>query len=488
MYRMPERGWSRERVMETLNAFRQGDLDWRGGRTFAYVYDGGKEAEEVCKEAFVSFMKENALDPTVFPSLLKIENDLIAIACAHLNAPEGAVGSFTSGGTESILCAIKAARDLARVERGIERPHFVVAATTHASFHKAFKYFGCDFTIVDVDPRTFKADAAKMEAAVRPETIMLVASAPSYAHGVVDPIPEIGQIALRHDLLFHVDGCIGAFLLPYFKQLGDAVTPFDLSVPGVSSISMDFHKYAYTAKGASVVLYREARLRHYQWFATAAWTGYTQINPVVQSTRGGGPLAAAWAVLHFLGEDGYLELARRIHEATNRLMDGIEAIDGLRLNVRSEMCLISFVCDEEGLDLFHVVDEMKLRGWFIQPQLKFREYAPNIHISVGPGNAPHVDGFLEDLAKAVEAARALPPTDASQILLQLAQTAQATAQEDDSGGLSPEAFAGLLKVLGIEDGLPDRLAGINAALNELPPELSEELLVRYLNGLYEPTA
>ena len=478
MYRIPQTGWTREQVMSTLESHRAGDLDWRGGRTFAYVYDPGEEAEAVCKAAFVAYMKENALDPTVFPSLLKLENDLIAMALAHCGGGEGSVGSFTSGGTESLILAVKSARELARKERGIDRPHMVLPATAHASLHKAGEYLGVDYTVVDVDPVSFKADPAAMEAAIRPETILLVGSAPSYGQGVVDPIEALGQVALKHDLLLHVDGCIGAFLLPYFRKLGDDIPPFDLSVPGVTSISMDFHKYAYAAKGASVLLYRSAELRRHQFFASAGWTGYTQINPVVQSTRGGGPLAAAWATLHFLGEDGFLELARRIRTATHRLMDGIEAIDGLRLSVRSEMCLLSFVC--EGFDLFHLIDEMKLRGWYVQPQLSFRHYAPNIHLSVGPGNAPHVEAFLEDLADAVEAARKLPPTNALEILEHLGIAG--------GGELSPEAFANIVAVLGAGGGaLPDRLATINALLDALPESLSEDLLVRYLNGLYVPT-
>jgi glutamate/tyrosine decarboxylase-like PLP-dependent enzyme len=478
VHRIPKTGWTRDQVMATLDGFRASDLDWRGGRTFAYVYDPGEAAEEVCKEAYVSYMKENALDPTVFPSLLKIENDLIAMALAHCGAPEGSVGSFTSGGTESIILAVKAARELARKERGIDRPHMVLPATAHASFHKAGEYLGVDYSVVDVDPVTFKADPAAMAAAIRPETILLVGSATSYGQGVVDPIEAIGQLALKHDLLFHVDGCIGAFLLPYFRQLGDDIPPFDLSVPGVTSLSMDFHKYAYAAKGASVLLTKDPALRRHQFFASAGWTGYTQINPVVQSTRGGGPLAAAWATLHFLGEDGFLDLARRIRDATHRVMDGIEAIDGLRLSVRSEMCLVSFVC--EGFDLFHLVDEMKLRGWYVQPQLAFRHYAPNIHLSIGPGNAPHVEAFLADLAEAVEAARALPPTEPGPVLEALGISG--------GGELSPEAFARIVEVLGAGGGeLPERLAPINALLNALPPALSEDLLVRYLNGLYLPT-
>ena len=477
--RIPEHGLDRETIFETLESFRAGDLDWKGGRTFAYYYDAGPEVDAVAKEAFTRFMSENAIDPTVYPSLLKMENDVVAMAAAHLGGDEHTVGSFTSGGTESILCAVKAARDHARKHKPeIERPHMVLPATGHPSFQKAAKYFGLDMTVVDVDAETYKADPQAIADAITESTILLVVSTPSYAHGVIDPVEAVSEIARERGLWLHVDACIGGFLLPYFRRLGADVPPFDLSVPGVSSISMDFHKYGYGPKGSSVVLYRDKELRSHQWFASAQWTGYTMFNSTIQSTRGGGPIAGTWAVLNFLGEDGYLDLARRVKDATTDLAAGIEAHPDLYLLAKPEMCLLAFRSDTVGI--FHIIDEMRVRGWYVQPQLHFREYPANIHLSVHPGNVACVPGFLKDLSEAVEAARALP-------------TGQLAGLKDEIEGLdidalSTDEFSNLMAFAGATAlGLPERLAGISELLDMVPGAVSERLIARFLNELYVPT-
>jgi sphinganine-1-phosphate aldolase len=307
--KIPQHGLSREQILTTLEAYRADDMPWRDGRTWAYVYDPGPAAEEVIKQAYMMYLTENALDPTVFPSLLRLENELVAMAAAHLHGGASVVGNFTSGGTESIILAVKTARDHARDKRPhITEPEIVMPATAHAAFQKAAHYLGIKPVLVPVEPRSFKADVEALRRAITTNTILLVGSAVSYAHGVVDPIRELGQLALEHDLLLHVDACMGGFLLPYFRRLGAPVPDFDFSVPGVTSMSMDFHKYAFAAKGASVVLYRDKELRKYQIFTCANWSGYTMINATVQSSKSGGPLAAAWAVLHFIGDGGYLEI------------------------------------------------------------------------------------------------------------------------------------------------------------------------------------
>ena len=252
---MPARGLTREQVEQQLEGFAADDWDWRAGTAFAYTFDGGAEAEAVAKQAFTDFMSKNALDPTFFPSVLRLENEIVSMAASHLGGDEQTVGSFTSGGTESIILAVKAARDYFRAVRpDITAPQMVLPVTAHAAFHKAGHYLGVEPVVADVDPHTFRADPGAMRRAIGPRTILLVGSASSYAHGEVDPIEALGQLALEHGLLLHVDGCIGGFLLPYFRRFGAQVPPFDLSVPGVSSISMDLHKYCYAPKGASVLL------------------------------------------------------------------------------------------------------------------------------------------------------------------------------------------------------------------------------------------
>lgn len=475
--KIPEKGVARDELFRRLEAYRADDMPWREGRTWAYVYDPGREAEEVIKQAFTMYLTENALDPTVFPSALRLENDLVSMAAHHLRGDAEVCGNFTSGGTESIILSVKTARDRARaLQPHIREPEMVLPATAHASFQKAGHYLDVRPVIVPVDPRTFKADVTAVRDAITPNTILLVGSAISYAHGVVDPIEELGQLALEKQLLLHVDGCMGGFLLPYFRRLGAPVPRFEFDVPGVTSISMDFHKYAFAAKGASVILHRSKELRRYQMYACSNWTGYTVINPTVQSTKSAGPLAAAWAALHFLGDDGYLEIARQVLGATRRIADWVDAHPDLRLLGRPEMNLVAFTSDT--VSVFHVVDEMKQRGWFVQPQLGFQDSKENIHLSINPASVRWVDALLADLDACVEAARALPSGE-------LARKIQEAFGALDPDQLGPEAFAGLLGMAGVQgSALPGRMAEINEVLNALPAPMRERLLVEYLNELY----
>jgi glutamate/tyrosine decarboxylase-like PLP-dependent enzyme len=475
--RIPAKGWSKEAVFEALERFRADDLPWREARTWAYVYDPGPAAEEVIKSAFTMYMTENALDPTVFPSTLALENELVAMAATHLSGDAEVVGNFTSGGTESIILAVKTARDRARELRpDVREPEVVLPTTAHAAFHKACHYLCVKPVLADVDPKTFKADVGAMRAAIGPNTILLVGSAVSYAHGVVDPIEAIGQLALEKDLLLHVDGCMGGFLLPYFRRCGAPVPRFEFDVPGVTSISMDFHKYAFAAKGASVILHRNKDLRRHQLYACSNWTGYTVINPTVQSTKSGGPLAAAWAALHFIGDEGYLQVARTVLDMTRRIADHVEAHPDLRLLGRPEMNLVAFTSDT--VSVFHVIDEMKQRGWFIQPQLGYGGSKENIHLSINPASVRWVDALLADLDVCVEVAKGLPSGE-------LAAKIRAAFGDLDPKQLGPETFAGLLGMAGVQGtGLPGRMAEINEVLNALPVPLRERLLVEYLNGLF----
>ena len=233
--KIPQKGIPKEELLAKLETYRADDVDWRSGRTWAYVYDPGKEAEDVIKRAYMMYLTENALDPTAFPSALRLENELVAMARSHLHGDEAVVGNFTSGGTESIMLAVKTARDYARARHPqITAPEIVLPLTAHAAFQKAAHYLGLTPVLVPVDPTSFKADVAATRRALTPNTILLVGSAVSYAHGVVDPIRELGQLALEHDLLLHVDACMGGFLLPYFQRLGAAVPDFDFQVPGVT--------------------------------------------------------------------------------------------------------------------------------------------------------------------------------------------------------------------------------------------------------------
>jgi glutamate/tyrosine decarboxylase-like PLP-dependent enzyme len=482
---IPPAGLSEEELFERLDAFRAGDLDTKGGRTWAYVYDPGRaDIDRITKRALVDFYDENALDPTVFPSLLRLENEVVAMARHHLRGGPEVVGNFTTGGTESIMMAVKAARDRARELRpDLTEPTMVLPVTAHAAFHKAAHYFGVEAISVPADTTTWKPDVGAMAAACDERTILLVGSAVSYAHGVVDPIPELGRLALEKDLLLHVDGCIGGFVLPYWRRLGREVTDFDFSVPGVTSMSMDFHKYAYCPKGASVVLYRDAGLRRYQLYAKAAWTGYTVINTTFQSTKSGGALAATWAALHYVGDDGYLEIAERTLAAVDAIRAGIDRIDDLQVMVPPESNLVTLVSDT--VNVFDVVDQMRTHRWYVQPQLGFAGSRENIHLSVGGASLPLVPDLLDDLARACAAAKASPTPPPDPAVVELLHSLDPATLDGDAFDLLL-AGAGIGGEPGAAPEVPQATAGINATLNVCPPELAERVLIEFFNRLYVP--
>lgn len=479
MKTIPAKGLTADELFSTLTDYRKDDVTWRDGRTWAYVYDAGEEVEAVVKKAYMSFLTENALDPTVFPSLLKLENEVISMCASHLGGDEQSVGNFTSGGTESIILAVKTARDRARKRNpSITAPEMVLPDTAHAAFHKAAHYLDVKTVVVPVDGSTFKADIAATEAAITDNTILLVGSAISYAHGVVDPIEELGQLALKHDLLLHVDGCMGGFMLPLFKRLGGNVPNFDLSVPGVTSISMDLHKYGFAAKGASVVIYKNKELRRHQMYACAQWTGYTIINSTVQSTKSGGPLAAAWAVLNFVGDEGYMKIAKTVFDATNAICEGIKQIDGLALLAEPSMNLLAFTTTDDT-SVFQLADLMTERGWYVQPQLGYNDSKENIHLSVNPKSAPLVDDLLRDLKECYEQASKLPKDEVGPMI-------QGMFADFDPNQFSPEILQNMLSMIGSEGGgLPEKMADVNSALNALPAQLREALLIEYMNDLYQ---
>lgn len=471
---------TREQILAALADMRARDLPTEGGAAFAYVYDPGERAAgEIAAEAFRAFLGTNGLDPTAFPSLVRLENEVVGFALGHLGAGPEAAGSFTSGGTESLMLAVKTARDWARAHRPeVTAPEMVLPVTAHAALHKAAHYLGVRAVSTPVDPVTFKADVAAIRGAITPNTILIAASAASYAHGVIDPIEEIGALAAERGLLFHVDGCIGGFLLPYLRRLGEPVPAFDLSVPGVTSISMDFHKYGYAPKGASVVLYRDRALRRRQIYACAGWTGYTVVNTTVQSTKSGGPLAATWALLQWLGDAGYLEVARKTLEATRTIVAGLREIPGLRVLGAPEMSLVAFAADAGGPPIFAVADEMKARGWLVQPQLGGLGSPPNLHLTISAGHLPVAGRFLADLRAATAAAAALPADEGLAGLL-------AAAAEMDLSAMPDEAIGQALALAGVRGTeLPDRLAGINSLLDALPVRAREAALVAFWSELF----
>jgi len=468
-----------EAVLATLRELQALDLPAHGGRTLAYVYDSGlADADAVGLEALAMFASSNGLDPTAFPSLLQMENDLVALTGGLLDAPDGFAGSVTSGGTESILLAVLAAR---HGSPGTTDPSMVVPTSAHAAFHKAAEFLGVRAVLVDVDPDSLRADPAAMAAAVDDTTVLVVASAPSYAHGVVDPVTEIAALAAQRGIRCHVDACIGGWVLPHL----DGTPAWTFAVEGVTSISVDLHKYAYTPKGVSVLLHRTPALRRGHFFASANWPGYTMLNSTMQSTRSGGPLAAAWAVTQRIGVDGYARLAHQAHEATLAVADAVDGIAGLAVLTAPDSTLVALVADD-SCDVFTVADEMLERGWFVQPQMSFGAVPPTLHLTLSAATAPSVPELVVALRESVAAARAAGPVAVDPGLAGLLVSV-------DPATLDDQGFAGLLAAAGLagSDGtlaLPSRMAPVNALLDACPLPLREALLLGVLDRLSRPTS
>ncbi|MBO0511886.1 aspartate aminotransferase family protein [Streptomyces beijiangensis] len=450
----------------------------------AYVYDSGLEGiEELAAEAAARFAGVNGLDMTVFPSVVALENDIVGRAARLLGGDTETAGTFTSGGTESCLLAVYTAREHARRTRGVEAPELVLPDTAHAAFHKAAALFGLKPVVVPTDPQTYKVRAGDIAAAITGNTALVVLSAPSYAHGVIDPVAEAAAEAARRGVLCHVDACIGGWYLGHLRLAADAprLPPFDLSVAGVTSLSVDLHKYGYAAKGASVLLFRDAELRRHGWFAHASWPGYPVVNATLQGTKSAAPLAAAWAVLERIGTEGYVDLSRRVHLAAAALAEGVRGIEGLRVLGSPESSLIAVAADGPGIDPFVVADEMRGRGWYLQPQPAFGGSPANLHLTVTAAVAGEetVRQLLADLAEAVGAARALGPVEIDPELV-------AAAGLLDPDTLTSEEAALALGLAGVGEGgeLPERMAPVLAVLQVLPPKLTERLLPELIGRLY----
>lgn len=469
-----------DEIRDRLSALQAGDLPVHGGRTLAYVYDGGlAEVDALAREAVAAFAGSNGLDPTAFPSLLAMENDLVGFARELVDGPDTMVGTLTSGGTESCLLAVQGARD-ARPD--VADPSMVVADTVHAAFAKAGHYFGVRVVVVPAGP-DHRADAAAMAAAIDETTVLVVASAPSYAHGVVDPVPEIAAAAAAAGVRCHVDACIGGWVLPYAARLGRDVAPWTFAVEGVTSISTDLHKYAYAPKGASLLLHRTPALRRPQYFAHAGWPGYTMLNATLQSTRSGGPVAGAWATVQAIGHDGYLDLTRQALAATGAIAAGIDALDGLTLVASPDSTLVAATA-EEDLDVFTVCDEMAVRDWLVQPQLSYDDQPPSLHLAVSATTDPAA--FLSALTESVGAARAAGPVPVDPAVADLLRTLDPATLGDAEFDLL--LAAGGLAGDGGELGLPERMAPVNALLDVAPPRLREAVLVAFLDRLARPAA
>jgi glutamate/tyrosine decarboxylase-like PLP-dependent enzyme len=425
-------------VLAALAALRGADLPVTGGTTWAYVYDSGSAStREVAADAYAAMLDVNMLDPTAFPSVVALENEVVRTATELLG---GGAGMFTSGGTESCLLAVYAARTVS----DLDTPEVVLPVTAHPAFHKAAVLFGLDVVTVPVDA-DFRTVPAAVADAITDRTALVVASAPSYPTGTVDPVEEIAALAADRGVLCHVDACIGGWVLPH---LPDAPR-FDLTVPGVTSLSVDLHKYAYAPKGASVLLFRDRALRRHAWFAYAGWPGYPVLNPTVQSAKSAGPLAASWAVLRHVGTDGYRSLAVAARDALLRLAVGVSTVDGLRVLGVPDTTLLA-VAGSPGVDVFVVADELRARGFYAQVQLSFGAVPADLHFSAHGVSPSTVDALVAALADSVASARAAGPAIPAPL-------------DADLSTLDEDRFAAVLARADLATP-----AAVNATLDSLP--------------------
>lgn len=377
------------------------DVPWTAGRVFSLAYDAGPEVRAVADQAYAMFSSANGLNTDAFPSLRRMQSDVISIVQTWTNASGTNAGFMTSGGTESILMAVKAARERGRRESGITQPNMVLPTSAHAAFDKAAYYFGLECRRVPVDAN-YRADPEAMEAAIDSNTVLLVGSAPQYPQGLIDPIPAIAAIGHARNINVHVDACMGGVVLAYLERDGDDIAPWDFRVEGVTSISVDLHKYGYTAKGASVILYRDKVQRSYQTFVTDNWLGGVYGSSGILGTKSGGPIAAAWAVIHFLGDEGYTRLTRQARQTCLTLASALSEMPEIALRAHPDSTLVSFgLAPGSPKDLDDVHARLGQRQWYVDRQGP----PPSLHCTVHAGHAATIDRFIDDVRWAVETAR-----------------------------------------------------------------------------------
>ncbi len=479
MITLPSKRSSAADVLATMRAARDHDARWQDGRAWSLVFYAGDEVYELLKEAYTMFFSENGLNPVAFPSLKKFEAEVVSMTASLLGGDAETAGNMTSGGTESLLLAVKTARDWARANYPkVTEPEMILPASAHPAFDKAAHYFGIKAVHVPVKS-DFRADVDAMAAAITHNTILLVGSAPSYPQGALDPIAELGQLALHRNLLLHVDACVGGMMLPFVKRLGYPVAGFDLSVPGVTSISADLHKYGYAAKGASVILYKSHALRRHQFYVSTDWAGGIYPSPTLMGTRPGGAIAAAWAVMNFLGEEGYLAIADTVMKTATKLKAGINATSGLKILGEPVMSVMAMGGD--GLDVYQVGDEMGMRGWYMDRQ----QFPPSLHLTINYAHAGSADQFLVDLADAAARVRRFSLTklaDSAQV--GLVQAITKILPEKTVSELIGRA-AGLFSKGG---GVPKRSAAMYGMMASLPNRGDvNELVLDLLDGMTRVT-
>ena len=391
---LPKAGRDWPAVKAEMLGYASGDVRWREGKTAVYVFNAGADVEQVQKEAYVLFMSENGLGPAAFPSLKRMEEEVTGFGLELFHAPEDARGTITSGGTDSITMAVKAARDFARKKKGVTGPlNIVLPRSAHPAFDKACALM--EIAVRRTPLTDYLADPAAMAEAADAGTVMIVGSAPNFPYGLIDPIGALSDLAVARDLWLHVDACVGGYMAPFVRMDGADIPPFDFELPGVRSMSADLHKYGYCAKGASTVFFRSGELHELMVFDVRDWPGGRMVTPTLAGTRPGGAIAAAWAVMNFLGEAGYRRKHARVTEARERIAAGVEAL-GFTVLGRPQLGILAFT--RADVDCVALWAKLRERGWFTGVTTEPK----SLHLMLSPIHAEVADAYLADLGWALE--------------------------------------------------------------------------------------
>ncbi|MFU8772312.1 MAG: aminotransferase class V-fold PLP-dependent enzyme [Anaerolineales bacterium] len=402
---LPSKAWEREEILDEIKAINSVEESrWKDGYVSGAVYHGDDDHIAFLNQVYALNSQSNPLHVDIWPGTAKYESEIVSMTANMLGTDDTAkeqdpsnqiCGTVTSGGTESILLAMKTYRDWARQVKGVHKPEMIVPVTAHAAFEKAARYFNIKMVSIPVDAN-FRADVNAVRNAINRRTIVIAGSAPSFPHGTIDPISELSEIAYEHKIGFHTDACLGGFILPWAEQLGYNVPAFDFRLPGVTSISVDTHKYGYAAKGTSVILYRGSELRQHQYFTAVDWPGGLYFSPTFAGSRPGGLSATCWAAMLSIGKEGYLHATSKILETGALIRQGIEAISGLKV-LGDPLWVIAFTSHE--FDIYRVFDYMASKNWSLNGLHK----PPALHICVTLRHTKSgvAEKFLQDLRSAV---------------------------------------------------------------------------------------
>ncbi|PWZ02071.1 putative sphingosine-1-phosphate lyase [Testicularia cyperi] len=378
---------------------RDGQMVWKGGKVSGAVYHGGDDLSHLLADSIRQFLVSNPLHPDVFPGVRKMEAEIVAMVLRMYNAPTTAVGATSSGGTESILLACLAMREWGRATKGITEPELIVSVSAHAAFDKAAQYFGIKIHHVPVDPVTRKVQVGRVARSINANTVGLVGSAPNFPDGIMDDIPHLAKLAKRHNVLLHVDCCLGSFLVPFLEKAGFETEPFDFRIDGVTSISCDTHKYGFGPKGLSTILYRNAELRRFQYYVKTDWPGGVYATPTLSGSRPGSLIAGTWAAMMKLGDSGYTQSCRDIVGAAKQLAQQIESeIPELFVLGKPLVSVVAFGSASPNISIYDVGDHMSKSGWHMNG---LGGDIPAIHIAVTRLTIPVIQDLVADLKNAI---------------------------------------------------------------------------------------